>query len=50
MTPLDELAHQALIGQWLCVLGMLVVFGLMLRSKAKDERKKAERRAREQRP
>jgi hypothetical protein len=49
MSPLDRLANQALIGQWLGVLGMLLVFGLMLRSKAKDQRKKAERRTHEQR-
>jgi hypothetical protein len=48
MTPIDSLANEALIGQWVCVLGMLIVFGLMLKRKAKEEREKAERRTREQ--
>lgn len=45
MTPIDEMANYALIGQWLCVLGMLVVLGLMLRVRAKEQREKAKREA-----
>jgi hypothetical protein len=35
MTPLDRVANYALIGQWLGVLGMLIVLGLMLWRKAR---------------
>jgi hypothetical protein len=41
MSGLDILANQALIGQWLGVLGMLIVLGLMLRRRAKERREKA---------
>lgn len=49
MTQLEDLANYALIGQWVGVLGMLIVLGLMLRRKTRDEREKAEGRGREQR-
>lgn len=43
MTPLERVANEALIGQWIGVLGMLVVLGLMLRRRAKEQRNKTDR-------
>ncbi len=45
---MDIVTTGALACQWLCVLGMIVVLREMLKRKAKEERKRAERRTHEQ--
>lgn len=40
MRPMDAVEYAALVGQWLCVLGMVIVLRTMLSRKATEKQKK----------
>jgi hypothetical protein len=42
MTQMDIGSWIALIGQWVCALGTVVVLGIMLRLRAKERREKGQ--------